>query len=66
MNECDIKTADFLEWPLGDIHAREICYKLGLSNYLYQFVGTLYCIYRCCVEISVRAFFVMCLYIYGF
>ena len=38
MNECDIKTADFLEWPLGDIHtlAREICYKLGVSNYLYR------------------------------
>ena len=64
----DIKTVHFLEWPLGDIHslAREICYKLGVSNYLYQFVGTLYCIYRCWVEISVRAFFVMCLYIYGF
>ena len=63
-----IKTVHFLEWPLGDIHtlAREICYKLRVSNYLYQFVGTLYCIYRCCVEISVRAFFVMRLYIYGF
>ena len=28
----DLRTADFLEWPLGDIHtlSREICYKLGV------------------------------------